>query len=439
MKKNYLLLFTVLFTTMSALAVAPAWKSNLKIKKNKPKVTTHTTIGAKKANLLNTTEETLWLPGSATVYATDDAGETWYEMDSWDFTYENNKVIREEALDYATNYAYNENGYWIEQLSQSNDGENWVNSEKKVREYDQIVPDFDTVNQTYYWDEETENWMLGYMHKYVVERNDKQNVDAVYTRTYLIQSGEITNYADISGFRVLYNQNDIATSIINYEYDYDVQSMVAGYTYQDIVWEECGQIMSTDYMCLGDVRAKSYDIAQDGEVLASTNITYNTDGLFSCTKVTTDATVDYKETYTFTNLDNYGSYEESIMYEEEGITYGEKLIERYNKYGEQLEYSYYMVEDGEDILYDQMIFDLTYEGSKLVELLASSINSDSGELEPFEKYVFSNHIADVDNITIDNQTEAVEYYNLQGMRIENPANGIFIRRQGNNVSKVLFK
>ena len=30
----------------------------------------------------------------------------------------------------------------------------------------------------------------------------------------------------------------------------------------------------------------------------------------------------------------------------------------------------------------------------------------------------------------------VEFYNLQGQRVVNPANGIFIRRQGNNVSKV---
>ncbi len=30
----------------------------------------------------------------------------------------------------------------------------------------------------------------------------------------------------------------------------------------------------------------------------------------------------------------------------------------------------------------------------------------------------------------------VEYYNLQGMRVANPANGIFIRRQGNKATKV---
>jgi hypothetical protein len=34
---------------------------------------------------------------------------------------------------------------------------------------------------------------------------------------------------------------------------------------------------------------------------------------------------------------------------------------------------------------------------------------------------------------------AVEYFNLQGVRVANPENGIFIRRQGGSASKVLFK
>lgn len=33
----------------------------------------------------------------------------------------------------------------------------------------------------------------------------------------------------------------------------------------------------------------------------------------------------------------------------------------------------------------------------------------------------------------------VEYFNLQGIRVENPAAGIYIRRQGSKVTKVLVK
>jgi hypothetical protein len=42
-------------------------------------------------------------------------------------------------------------------------------------------------------------------------------------------------------------------------------------------------------------------------------------------------------------------------------------------------------------------------------------------------------------IAADNENAPVEYYNLQGVRVNNPANGLYIRRQGNQASKVLIK
>ena len=33
----------------------------------------------------------------------------------------------------------------------------------------------------------------------------------------------------------------------------------------------------------------------------------------------------------------------------------------------------------------------------------------------------------------------VEYFNLQGVRVAEPAVGLYIRRQGNNVAKVMVK
>lgn len=45
----------------------------------------------------------------------------------------------------------------------------------------------------------------------------------------------------------------------------------------------------------------------------------------------------------------------------------------------------------------------------------------------------------VADITIGDENAPVEYYNLQGIRVENPQSGVYIRRQGNTVSKVLVK
>lgn len=45
----------------------------------------------------------------------------------------------------------------------------------------------------------------------------------------------------------------------------------------------------------------------------------------------------------------------------------------------------------------------------------------------------------VEAVEIDNDNAPVEYYNLNGVRVSEPAAGIYIRRQGSNVSKVLVK
>lgn len=48
------------------------------------------------------------------------------------------------------------------------------------------------------------------------------------------------------------------------------------------------------------------------------------------------------------------------------------------------------------------------------------------------------NLSGVEGVEVD-ANAAVEYFNLQGVRVANPENGLFIRRQGNNVSKVVIK
>lgn len=45
--------------------------------------------------------------------------------------------------------------------------------------------------------------------------------------------------------------------------------------------------------------------------------------------------------------------------------------------------------------------------------------------------------AGINNIVIDNNDSPVEYYNLQGIRIAEPTKGIYIRRQGNKIEKII--
>ncbi|MCM1450427.1 MAG: hypothetical protein NC082_08795 [Clostridiales bacterium] len=70
------------------------------------------------------------------------------------------------------------------------------------------------------------------------------------------------------------------------------------------------------------------------------------------------------------------------------------------------------------------------------------------EKKMFENYPTLNWMTDeqisagVDDVVVDgaeNENAPVEYYNLQGMRVENPSNGIYIKRQGNKVSKIYVR
>lgn len=47
--------------------------------------------------------------------------------------------------------------------------------------------------------------------------------------------------------------------------------------------------------------------------------------------------------------------------------------------------------------------------------------------------------AGIDSVENDASNAPAEYYNMQGMKVNNPANGLYIRRQGNKVTKVLIK
>ena len=58
-------------------------------------------------------------------------------------------------------------------------------------------------------------------------------------------------------------------------------------------------------------------------------------------------------------------------------------------------------------------------------------------LKEFSDYV---NVAGVENVAVGNdETKPVEYYNIQGVRVQNPTSGLYIVRQGSKVSKVVIR
>lgn len=55
------------------------------------------------------------------------------------------------------------------------------------------------------------------------------------------------------------------------------------------------------------------------------------------------------------------------------------------------------------------------------------------------KITLSSDSNGIESVSVADENAPVEYFNLQGVRVTNPENGLFIRRQGNTVSKVTVK
>ena len=77
----------------------------------------------------------------------------------------------------------------------------------------------------------------------------------------------------------------------------------------------------------------------------------------------------------------------------------------------------------------------TYEGKDVYEV-ALNVKASGQYVDRF--YVFYNDImSGVAEISVDADAP-VEYFNLQGMRVEKPAKGVYIKRQGAKVSKIIL-
>lgn len=79
-------------------------------------------------------------------------------------------------------------------------------------------------------------------------------------------------------------------------------------------------------------------------------------------------------------------------------------------------------------------------GTFYTNIAPAAIGVDAVEGEDYQLpmlYILAD--SSVSTIDADNATAPVVFYNLQGVRVENPANGIFIRRQGEKVSKIIVK
>ena len=84
-----------------------------------------------------------------------------------------------------------------------------------------------------------------------------------------------------------------------------------------------------------------------------------------------------------------------------------------------------------------LVADVTLNGTITVANVVDMTIDVLWEGTPIKCSFTTNQVTGVENIIIENQGN-VEYYNLQGVKVANPENGVFIRVQGGKASKVIL-
>ncbi len=74
-----------------------------------------------------------------------------------------------------------------------------------------------------------------------------------------------------------------------------------------------------------------------------------------------------------------------------------------------------------------------------IEFVLNKITPKDPAIVTFHTSIIEHPIAGIANVAVDNSNAPVEYFNFQGVRVANPENGIYIRRQGTEATKIFVK
>ncbi len=344
-------------------------------------------------------------------------------------------------------YTYNADGMMTSKVTtKSVDGAEFEPSEEVYRQYDNVVKNFVVSNEQYIWyggDKMTSN-----TYKYNITRDDAGNV-TLCERAVLFQGV----YDPTFRTAVEYGPDGKASKITCTSLTYDgvEYSWVTESVYSDLEWERTdGQILSTENLMFGNNRLSSatITIGEDEGVMkvkyTYDGVSYDCRGTMEMDGESVSIIAQYNDLgnggYKLYTLQDLGYWTESETEVEEHDSFG-LITTRYVQwtdfsYSEYYEYIEGLVRYDDNTGYPEM-YTLTHR----------DIDEDSptyGETIYDHRIIYEGNadLAGISDIVADadDADAPVEFYTLQGMRIDRPAAGqLVIRRQGKHVSKVLVK
>lgn len=422
-----------------------------------------------KAHLEEKGDGAIWRPGTYVVSTMND--NKWQNEERATGTYDSNgnaTTIFAEKLMWTPESSTKRYSYYVNTFNSygkplagvtsfGNDKENLEEAYKYGYTYDEVVPDFVTSDISYFktdgvWTKDLNS------KKTDVTRDEKGRVTEV-VRYRMNQKREfITEEKDV----ITYGEDGKPSQIKVYRYYEDNATgevkLAEAIAYTDIVWKNCdNQILNGHILFQGANRILSAKIIVNDEEHGSINVEYGPgENDYTVVEVGTPKflsikTINRTEWREINPYDSYSilnrretysknSDEPEVSVNYESVTndaYG-ILIERIIRNENNGVITSFHKEIGE------VEYDKTY-GYPLVYTMSEVGSEDDSEpmfgyRVEYSDYKNCRETTGIDNVAVENNDNApVEYFNLQGERINKPSKGLYIRRQGKLVQKSIAK
>ena len=393
----------------------------------------------------------LWRPVSATQYLYEDGD--WLEMAVEVFEYDNrgnvikSTVVEDGYINVIEN-KYNDDNMLVERLEQEGEeGGELSYVSKRTYVYDPIVKDYYIERRGY--DRSEGEWFENYFcENNKITRNADGNIIEIVKELPLM--GKISPaYKSVWNYDAKTGKADEFYYYTNESMSTPIWNLYDDVSYRNIEWDRTDGQMTDEIMDLlsGANRVKYADIYYADELDGHIIVTYSgeNDYVFKNTLINPDEVAQeiiyeindengiYKVTENIYLDEEYNLLAEpytvtveTVIMDEHGNMIEDTIEETYGEempfvMGYKHEYEYDA--NGNPTSLTVMVYDMDED-----EYFAES-RTDYGE------YI---DVAGVGSVKAD-ANGPVEYFNLQGVRVANPATGIYIRRQGPEVRKIIVK
>lgn len=354
-------------------------------------------------------------------------------------------------------YTWNENGQLATRFNEvDKDGTgNFENYSRLSREYDTRLTSFITFNDQQVFS--AGEWTPSNNYKQTITRDDAGNITLMERSVFFQGIYDPTYRLSIS-----YGEDGKADMIVaeelTYDYGTDEYLWVETVRYTDIEWEETnGQIVGIEEdndLFMGDNKMKSAIVIVDG-MSEYLNVDYYGESFVATITMWGDNGMKIRLTIAYDVLDSDG-VPEQLNHGFKIVQTAEILMMDMVMATEVASYTY--IYDSNDLIILELAQIGEGESSEIVSMVEGEVEYDEENGYPLSWTVreydpdmdvmvesFRAEYSDYINCSLTGisdtmvEQEAPVYYNLQGQRVQNPAEGIFIKVNGNKAEKVMIR